>query len=225
MNRFRIPPIYIHLLVLLPCCLIGAAKGATIVNRFGPGDTHSLNAGMVIGFHLGTDLQQALSFTVPQSSDFFLDSIEVPLGLATNDAPTSSTFRILGDSGGLPDANALIEAFSIHGILGGSATIFTAPSLNRPILSAGESYWLSAANDENIGIFGWANLNDGSTPPRAVRRGFGPWVLENVSPPEDSDDLSTGGAFRINGTPIPEPGSTGLILICAVLLIIGGRRR
>jgi hypothetical protein len=191
---------------------VAAAGAATVASTFGPSDSYSTSTAAYVGVTYGGGvLQQAFPFTVPSSSSYFLDGIEVPVS-AESPQFTTIIFDLMADSAGLPGPG--LESFTFSGITTAfSGEIVSGQSSLRPTLLAGETYWLAASAPQST--LYW-NVAPGHSVLNATRRDFGPWVL--------SDEEDSGTAFRISGTVVPEPLPSSLILVgTLVLALLRGR--
>jgi hypothetical protein len=193
---------------------VAAAGAGTVASTFGPSDSYSTSGAAIIGLTDGQVLQQALLFTVPSSSSYFLDGIEVPVS-ASSPQFTTIVFDLMADSAGVP--GSVLESFTFSGITTTfSGEIVSGRSSLRPTLLAGETYWLGASAPQSM--LYWNIAVGGPSVPRALRRDFGAWEIF------DGDDPST--AFRISGTVVPEPAAWSLIIVgTSVIALLRARAR
>lgn len=184
--------VFILSLLTVPC------SAGPIFSTFGPGDTSNTFVGLSVGGvpTIFPDLDSACQFNFGGSTSYYLDRIELAVGLSvgTNELDV----WLMSDAAGEP--GAVIEAFNFNGAmgpLGVNNPPLVADSVLRPILSPGTNYWLTASAP-NAGTAGGWNL---SSPEVygvvAQRENLAPWTVY----PEE-----TLGAFRVSGTPIPAPG-------------------
>jgi hypothetical protein len=180
-------------LTMLP---LAAARGAVIAENIGPGDSYQA------GYYLLSNTPDiAVKFTVPVSLGYELDSVTLPMEyiLSTN----SYTLSVNQDAGGVP--GTAVETWTTSGGPG----LSTVSSVLDPVLVSGQTYWL-LANVSGDTFMGW-HLNDqGATSHTYANDGPG-W--EPTAP--------TDVAFRITGTPVPEPTSA---LALASLLLLARKR-
>jgi len=192
---------------------VAAAGAATVASTFGPSDSYSTSTAAHIGLAPGGGiLQQALPFTVPSSSSYFLDGIEVPVS-ASSPQFTTMVFDLMADSAGVP--GPVLESFTFPGITTAfSGQIVLGQSSLRPTLLAGQTYWLAASAPQST--LYWNVAVGGPTVPRALRRDFGAWEIF------DGEDPST--ALRISGTVVPEPPPCSLIVVGTLVLALLRKR-
>ncbi len=193
---------------------VAAASAATVASTFGPSDSYATSSAAIIGVTDGHALQQALPFTLPGSSSYSLDGIEVPVS-ASSPQFTTMVFDLMADSAGIP--GPVLESFTFSGITTAfSGEIVSGQSSLRPTLLAGETYWLSASAPQST--LYWNLALGGPNVPRALRRDSGAWEIF------DGDDPST--AFRISGTVVPEPAAWSLIIVgTSVIALLRARAR
>ena len=86
------------------------------------------------------------------------------------------------------------------------------------VLQGGASYWISLSSDTSVpnSWIAWNYNSTGDVGTRAHRTDGGPWQVFSGTDPR--------GAFRINGTPVPEPAAA-LALAPASLTLLRPHRR
>jgi len=193
---------------------VTAASAATVASTFGPSDSYATSSAAIIGLTDGHVLQQAVPFTLPGFSSYFLDGIQVPIS-ASSPQFTTMSFDLMADSAGIP--GPVLESFTFSGITTAfSGEIVSGQSSLRPTLLAGETYWLAGSAPQSTLYWNLAVV--GPSIPRALRRDFGAWEVF------DGDDPST--AFRISGTVVPEPPPWSLIIVgTSVIRLLRARAR
>lgn len=167
----------------------------------------------------GTDcwIGQGVSFVASATGN--LSDIQLALSYPF-DAPSSDVLvRLQSDSGG---PVAVLESFNVApaalGLLGNNNPLITLTSISMPLLTVGNTYWLTVNSGSRTDVLGW-NLNaslDTSSTATSLDGGATWFTPSNETP----------GAFRVNGitaTPVPEPST--LLLVGGGVLTALRRRR
>lgn len=191
------------------CLLLGPtlSSAATIFDNFGPGDTYGPTDSDITG-----PAQLAFQFDVaPAGPDYQLTQIVIPLDSET--APTTTNLFLAIDDGGAP--GTVVASFPTVTVLNPlPGDIFTLAPVATATLVAGQSYWLVNSPPPGVEI-GWGTYSGGAFLTGAFRlSGAGSWS------PFDSNV-----AFRVEGTPVPEPGTAMLIGLSLAALSRSERRR
>jgi hypothetical protein len=206
---------YLFAMVLSAALLSsGTAHADVLYNNFGPDDTYRLEAGWTIGLsQSGSTFVQGDPFLV-SVSDYQLNSITLPLAYVSG--PTQDAqVQLRADNGGLP--GAVIETFQFTNLPQISAVYeppTTEASTAHPVLQAGQEYWLIASaidGDEDV----WQMNTTGDLGLHAQSDDGAPFVGES----------GTRGAFRVEGTAVPEPCTTSLFVFASLLVPLRRRRR
>ena len=212
--------------VLCVACVVwlaSPARAAVLFNNFEPPNNGYVgNVGWTVsnGIDLQVHLEQAAVFTVPGGSHFF-DSVELALGHLFG--PNVVHVTLHPDVGGAPGAPIRTVT-----VLDQINPMPTEPKNNFPpvvanfggttVLEGGASYWISLSSDTSVSDswLAWNYNRTGDLGTRAHRTDGGPWQVFSGSDPR--------GAFRINGTPVPEPAAA-IALAPAALTLLRLRRR
>lgn len=170
--------------------------GSQIVfSNLGPADSFQPNSSWDLNC-----CDSATSFTPTQ--DLHLDSIEIALEwLSFVGGTDAEDVWLASDSSGVP--GQVLESFHIAGIPA-VGTLMTASSVLHPMLVTGTQYWLVAASAPGI-AWNWNNTGDTGFIASDIP---GIWFVNR----------STTGAFRVEGSEVPEPAtlvfvSSGLVAL------------
>jgi hypothetical protein len=182
-------------------------RAAILFDNYTPGDPTYIGGGYGIGddFYGGVHVIGE-QFAITGSGNFFLTQITVPIGygFGTN----LVTLRLFTDSGtNVPGKivqapGALLETWT--------ATVYDGPEhIMHPIvlssagtvLTGGKQYWLLAYGDQNESSF-WSQNTVGGYGLR-YQDGF----INGASPSIPQ------GAFRVEGTAVPEPAVASLLIL------------
>ncbi|MCU0783504.1 MAG: PEP-CTERM sorting domain-containing protein [Verrucomicrobia bacterium] len=172
-------------------------------------------------------LGAAARFEVSGGS-YSLSSVTLALGNIYLPGNNNLAISIFADNNGMP-AGGLLETVVMHPTdLTADYLVVTYPSSLEPVLAGGSSYWLVAepadlnlVNGDNNAAFSWYTSGMvGHAGYREFNFAAEAWRDWQINP----DSLVP--AFRIEGTPIPEPGTLSLLLLGAGLASYhGGRKR
>jgi hypothetical protein len=186
-----------------------------IYNSFGPGDTYDSGGGWVVagtdGIPGGTGYLGTAEYFVPNISGC-LDEIRLATFFMSGSAV--SDFYIAQDNGsGIP--GTILESFTDVLTPNGVLTI---NSVTRPLLQAGQEYWLC---DEpaypNTGTL-WCLNSQGVANNFALESTEWSWYPA-------SPDGATDAVFSISVVPVPESSTTIMVLLGAGLLVVLEWRR
>lgn len=189
---------------LIACPMLSHA--AVLYSNLGPGDSFIANSGLVAGACCDPT---GLQFTAAASG--VVSSVDVAMGVINAPTPITVTFGLYSDSGS-DRLGDLLETFTV---VVNSPSLITGLSTGAlsslAALAAGSEYWLVVqdAQGENLA---WGFNNTGAT--GGLLQSGTYW-----SPPPA--DL---GAFRVNGSAIPEPTSA-MLLGLGLAALIAARRR
>ena len=160
-----------------------AVHAATIVDTFGAGDTYQAT-GLVSSANSvnpPTDLDWAFQFTV--SAMATVETYEVALHLITGSNEVD--FLLMEDVGNVP--GPVIDSVRVvNQMIGGSGVIVVATSVNKPILTTANEYWLGVSAASSTAIetrLRWLTTLPGGTVGHYARRdNMGAWALGFGSP-------------------------------------------
>lgn len=193
--------------------MVSSSIALTIVDTFGPNTSYNMSGALIIGDNSlridGSDLEQAVPFTVPGIAPIALGSLEVAVQYLDG-SPNRIDFHIRSEELGLPGTIIETVSFSeVTQLAGGQVLLRTFDS--HSVLNPGSNYWLSATapGGTSEGTMLW-QLQPLSSMPRKItsRIAGGAWSAPIFG-------FGT-GAFRLIGNPIPEP-STAMLLACIVV--------
>ena len=179
------------------------ASAMIIFNNFGSGDSFVHNAGQTIGDLGSLGLKTAAMPFTPGGNDT-LDRIEIAASVAGG--PTELDVWVTNTENDL--SGVTLESFHFSEPLGISDTILSADSMLHPLLQAGSMYWLLATDTPSAQSTWYNSSETGSS---VYRFDSGPWRMV--------EDGSL-GAFRITGSPVPEPSSAVLFAIGTAFIAI-----
>lgn len=181
------------------------AQADVIFSDFGTSPGYNNGDGLLVTTYQGGSTWQADGFT--PTANYNLTTIEVALSRWAHGSNTATVW-LEKDNGGTPaGTGSAIETYSLTGLpnFGSSGPFVTGTSLLKPLLAAGQQYWLVAYPTFGGSRLVWnQNDNNYSGPTYASSSGTaGSWGTGN-SP-------SLFGAMRISGDPVahtsPEPAS------------------
>lgn len=211
--------LHLHPASVVAVCLVAAlalsarsASAAAIVfDTFGPGDTFDPGPFGVDG----SGVFQAFLFSPTATGT--LEQITVALG-RTDALQATTTFNLYQDAGG-GSLGALIESFSVtNSVAPDNTSPFTGAtvtfgSLLAPVLTSGATYWLSFTEPEaaNGATSLWFINSIGAS---GTRLTSALPAAPNVMP-----------AFRVEVTAVPEPATSALVLVGALVAFRARRAR
>lgn len=206
---------------------VSVARSETIFSNFGPGNTYDSTNGFPMSieqtFNGSTRFWDwAMTFTVPAGQSYRLDSIAlaldkstIPLVIGPIELPGGTVeLSLMSDEGGFPDD--VIETMSISGIPSRvPPAIYTALSTDRPILHAGQTYWISGHTPEITSSIVWLRPPVGTpNAPVATRTEAADWSY--WAPGRQ-------GAYMVTATAVPEiPAGVLFALGGGILIMLAG---
>jgi hypothetical protein len=205
-------PILLALVVVLGFV---PARGALIYDNFEPGIGYDIDSGWALS---ATSPTAANPFIVT-STPFRLERISLPLQV-TVEFPNEIDVWLMDDAGGLP--NAIIEAFHFSNAMPPSDGNYHPPlvanSILQPVLEPGSRYWVAASVAQYVttrrvyASWKWNTTGDNGL---FVYReaGFDQWFTH-------PGGGSPRGAYRVEGSPVPEPLSHNFTLLLALVTLL-----
>jgi hypothetical protein len=190
-------------LVLAIFALAGEARADVIYSNLGPGESYDQSVGITeSGPNAFGVRRHAIAFTA--NTDALFDSARLALGL--HGGTNAMDLRLYTDASGRP--GTVLETIHASGQMPHfgdfwSGHLVTFDSALRPLLQAGETYWVLpfASGDTNAG---WNWNTQGASGPLAQSLEVEPTSWSVFTYPQ--------GAFEVNGTPSPAPEPSGLAL-------------
>jgi hypothetical protein len=148
----------------------------------------------------------ACGFEFTPATTVSLDTLQLPVwNYTSNNLFTLSVQQADGVLGG---PGTVVESFTdLAPYIGFPPSILTVSSVLRPVLQAGESYWLVGVGEGSSLVY-WQDNDQGLYGPFYCLQGGNEYLF--------SDQLV--GAFSVSGTPVPEPA---VLAFWSVILGIG----
>lgn len=176
-------------------------------SNFGPGDLFNDGQAYAIGaFDVFENIHLAFQFTAEATG--VIESVDAAFSLLESNGTDSVVFDIWSSETDVPDSliwtgAAQVDEFFPQ-VVNGTVQDFTGGA----VLNAGTEYWLSARSSTGTNAYGWFFNNQGDFLSTAADlEGGTNWT--SFGPLE-------AGAFRVNVSAVPEPGSG--ILACMIAL-------
>jgi hypothetical protein len=194
-----------------------ASLGAVIYSNLGPNDTFIVTPATYPVWNLltGGFIHRAASFTVPGSQNVQFGSAD--LGLYLQSGLNFARVELAANgSGNVP--GSVIESINLQlPAPSANPVIVTATSQTNPTLTAGATYWITAAMRFPPSMATWGPNNQGILGGNATRTNFsnGQWFLQGGSPVP---------ALRVNAFMVPEPSILLGAIVGAALLASVSRR-
>lgn len=187
------------------CC--NTSRADIIYSTFGPGDTYDEFTGWVVANDTNFWGFQNVAMKFTPDHDYRFDSARV--AFFGNDG--FITMHLMSDNNGLP--GSIIESFTFDTIFGGPfSLIFTMNSVTHPLLEGGQTYWLATEAPPGPDyLLAWCMST-------TTNGNFGVSHDQNQSWLNDNSNNPL-GAFDINGTSVPAPSATTLVILGAVSLL------
>lgn len=212
------------LLITVLLCFAPQLCGSTIVFSNLQGNALKCGCSLRQGRDLGTQpwdptehLTPGDAFTVPRTSDFTLDRVELAVGLIAGTVNSLELFLYADDK---DSPGVLLESWGIDnqmGPFGQDHAPVAADSVVHPLLTAGTQYWLLATTTDSATEAGWYINNAEAWGPVGVRVNDDPFCCTR-------NDLSD--TFQVLGTPVvttPEPSALWMLAVGLFLFVIGTR--
>jgi len=151
------------------------------------------------------------------SGNYQLQSLELPL-FVTSYTPNNAQIAVMDDVGGLPAS--VLESFQVANLPTTSpAALTTVISQMHPLLTDGSRYWIAVTGGTSTSFGGWdlvsgTGLESNKEILNGVDLGWNP-----------GDPGNPALALRVDGDPVPEPGTALLFAAGVCLFAIIGRLR
>jgi hypothetical protein len=199
----------------------GPGPGQVLIySNFGPGGSFQTPGGTLIGSVLtptGT-INEVLaeSFTSPATLLFADAQLALFTAAAVGNVGGTSAMVYLESNGaGVP--GTILDTLIEQSPIGNSPAVITFDCQLCPLLSAGGTYWIVAAQGNGATAWNAPNSNIGGSESAYNQNGsaVGPWIKP----------IGQIGAFEVDGAPVPEPGSIALLGTVLIGLAWAVRRK
>lgn len=208
-----------NLLILLSGIAFAAAahiQASTIIfDSFGPGDSYDINEGAsVCGPNSVIGLFSS-GFSFVPATTLSLDTIQVAVG--TIGGTNAFSLQLQAGNGASGGPGTVLENILVSGQMqpfGFANPLISVTSVARPVLQAGNTYWLVAVGEDDA----WAAWDMSNLGLRGMY-----YSIQGGQEVLLSDQLIT--AFRITGDAVPEPALPGFIALFAISTILVASRR
>jgi hypothetical protein len=192
------------------------ASPIVIYDNFGPGLTYNTNAawdaaGPNNTLIPGNQYADALSFT--PSSTLTFDAVLMPLSYfsGTNSAIVNLTPDVSGQPGATP-----LESFSVSGLpTFPNGNVFQLNSVTNPVLTAGDTYWITFFPGASNSIVSWFINSTGALGIGVSVDGGSTWDF----------GASTAPAMEVLGNQVSTPEPSSLAMLAGLGACIIGRLR
>ncbi len=205
--------------LLVASVSVAPARADIIVfDNFGSGDSYNVNAGSTLGAIAGHP-DVASRFSIGAVTGY-LSRVDVAISIVQASPSTPSPnlndidIFVMTDASGLP--GAALEMFHFVDAMGSFGSLnspLDAVSTLRPVLEAGQQYWIAAiVPNPSLTLASW-NLNSiGDTGTGATRNNEGNWFVT-------SNGGGATNAFRVSVEPVPEPSAIWLFGVVALTVL------
>jgi len=203
-------------LAVVACVVACMGVSADVIySNFGSGDSYDGSIGRSVTgpAYSGNEYDPAVPFTpgvIPEGG-YFLDSVIIALDHIQGSNQVDVI--VTDDNGGLP--GTILDQTTITAPT--DPAVVTATFAGTTPLTSGQQYWvwLSGHDDEWTAWY-YNNTSDSGLRALAVNLSTGgSWT----------SDTNTRTVFRVEGTPVPEPGAVVLLVLGAVGLVLYRRKR
>jgi len=193
-------------------------RADTIYSNFGnPGSLYSPASGYGVGGTIASGGIFAQAFAFVPAVDYRLTEVDIAIEYESI-GPNSALISLWNDSASAP--GTILTSWALNNLpTFGTCCAFQSLLPNGQItVLAGQRYWIVAAANGNGSFLAWNDSNTGGL-------GFGTTSV-NGGPFPSGGNGSPGAAFRVLGTPVPEPATQ--LLVVPIFLLLGavrGRRQ
>jgi hypothetical protein len=201
--------------VLLLFNVRAAATPVAIFSDFGPGQSYTSGIGWTVsGWVSAGGYFQSVAMPISPSADYALSQIDIALSFASG--TNSATVTLNEDSAGKPGAILLNWNLASLPAFGTCCIVTTLTPSSLTFLMAAAQYWLVASPGTPDASLAWNLNNVGATGLLELNNGNGFFIPPHL-------EL---GALEVLGermgqiiTPVPEPGTIGLLSVAVLTLL------